>query len=392
MKTLKFISLFFIVVAFVSCNSETGLSPASRGDIIELEEKGTLSLAQIIKLADQIEKIDSIATHQVKFYELTYRTTFTGKPIDTKALLLVPQNISSPAYTAYFHGTIPPLFEFINMVPSNFKGDNNFVDIGNITLPWASAGYAVIMPDYIGYRATKDKEHPYLYFPEMFISNIDGLIAGRKALQQLGYQTNNDIFLSGWSQGGAACLSTHRYIQEQYPDQFTVVASSGLAGPYNLAGMVDTIMTMRNQETGFTFLSSWIIYSLNKFSDIKRPTDQIFSYPVFDQGSAINVPSNIPNKIFNPYFLSKIIDHSDVEFRRLFNECSFHQGWHPQGKVFFHHGDADDVVFVSNTYDAYNGLENQGADVKKYIYPGGKHDTELENYMLNTLNDFNSLK
>ena len=68
-------------------------------------------------------------------------------------------------------------------------------------LTWASAGYTVFIPDYIGFGLTLGKDHPYLYYPEMFISN-----------------------------------------------DFTVVASSGLAGPYNFKRFAESFLERKNEE------------------------------------------------------------------------------------------------------------------------------------------------
>jgi acetyl esterase/lipase len=131
---------------------------------------------------------------------------------------------------------------------------------------------------------------------------------------------------------------------------------------------------------------------VNKFSNIKRPSDQLWSYPVFDQTSAFNPPSKEPAKIFNNFFLSKIVDGSDVQMVNIIKQNSFHENWHPLGKVFLHHGDADEIVPYFNSVDAYNGLTAAGGDVTLYSYPGGGHDTELNNYVTKTLTDFNELK
>lgn len=75
-----------------------------------------------------------------------------------------------------------------------------------------------------------------------------------------------------------------------------------------------------------------------------------------------------------------------------FKKNSNHTGWQPAGKVFLHHGDADDVVPYFNSVDTDAGLRAAGGDVKFYTYPGGKHDTELGNFIRNTTMDFNLLK
>lgn len=119
------------------------------------------------------------------------------------------------------------------ITPSLYDGGvEDFRDVRNMGLTWASAGYAVFIPDYIGFGVTLGKDHPYLYYPEMFISNIDGLLAVKERLQQKGLPYDNSLLLAGWSQGAGAAISAHKYIQENYAADFTVVASSGLAGPY----------------------------------------------------------------------------------------------------------------------------------------------------------------
>lgn len=83
---------------------------------------------------------------------------------------------------------------------------------------------------------------------------------------------------------------------------------------------------------------------------------------------------------------------SDVLLKQTLTDNSFHQGWKPVGKVFLHHGDADNLVPSYNTVDAYNGLTAAGGDVTTYIYPGGGHLSELGNFISNTITDFNQLK
>jgi dienelactone hydrolase len=109
----------------------------------------------------------------------------------------------------------------------------------NIALGWASAGFAVFVPDYIGFGITSDKEHPYLAYDELFKSNVDGLLAVKQFLSQQDITYDNRLFLAGWSQGAGACLSAHKFIQEQYASEFTVTASSSLAGPYNFRHFID---------------------------------------------------------------------------------------------------------------------------------------------------------
>ncbi|WP_222166405.1 alpha/beta hydrolase family protein [Edaphocola aurantiacus] len=399
MKAALPLLMLCCTLLFGACTkNHTPNDTQARGSLISSTKIGHLTAAEIAAHADKFNA-QPMVSHGVTYHSITYRTVYKGQPIDSRGLLLIPDNADTTYLLAYFHGTHLPinLGEFYQSKfesPSNYDGrSTGFLETRNIALIWASAGYTVFLPDYIGFGATSDKEHPYLMYPEMFKCNIDGLLAAKKFIQNQGTVYDNRIFLSGWSQGGGACLSAHKYIQEQYASDFTVTASSGLAGPYNFKGFIDTILSKRNDELNIINIFSWGVYSLNKFSDkLQRPTDQIFSYPVYDQYAAIFPPSKTPSKVLNEYFLKRIMDGTDTKFVQVMEENTYDHGWKPVGKVFLHHGEADNVVYYFNSTDARDGLTAAGGDVTLHSYPGGTHDSELENYVRNTLTDFNALK
>jgi acetyl esterase/lipase len=106
--------------------------------------------------------------------------------------------------------------------------------------------------------------------------------------------------------------------------------------------------------------------------------------------SSVLTPSHRPDEVFIDYFLGGVLDGSDPQMINLLKENSYFEGWTPVGKVFLHHGDADQVVPYFNSVDAYNGLTAAGGTVELYTYPGGDHATELGNFARTTLIDFNA--
>ncbi len=379
----------------LSCEKEGSIAPGdySRGDLVGREEKGSLTVGEIVERVSELDA-SGFAQFGVTYEVITYRTQYMGKPVDSRGLLIIPQNAGSIKLLMYCHGTELPSVRLnvAKITPSGYDGSvSDFRDVRNMGLGWATAGFTVFIPDYIGFGLTLGKDHPYLCYPEMFVSNIDGLLAVKKALQEKGMSYDNRLFLAGWSQGAGASLSAHRYIQESYTADFTVVATSGLAGPYNFARFAESFLGRKHEKLDALPIFSWGLYSLNKFSGLRRPTDQLYSYPVYDQFSSILVPSQKPEEVFNGYFLQRWADGSDVALKEVLAANSFHQGWKPTGKVFLHHGDADELVPSYNTDDAYNGLTAAGGDVKKYIYPGGGHLSELGNFIANTLLEFSQL-
>ena len=387
------VALIALLALFTACSDPVPILSV-RGELVDWHLNGTHSQEEIISRITEFDGT-AVAHYDVTFYSLTYCTEYLGKPIKSAGLLIIPNDIDTARLIMYCHGTEIPLklLGANKITPSLYTGDaETHRDVRNMGLGWASAGYVVFMPDYIGYGLTLGEDHPYLCFTEMFKSNIDGLLAAKSFIAKEALVYDNNLFIAGWSQGAGAALSAHKYIQEDYSSDFTVLASSGLAGPYNLEKTA--LETLKNKDTDMPILPiiSWGIYSINKFSSVQRPTDQLYTYPVFDQMSSMLVPSNKPAKVFNAVFLAGLLNGSDVAFLQEFNRNSFCSGWKPTGKVFLHHGDADRVVPFYNSTDAYDGLTAESADVTFYTYPNGDHDTDLGNFILNTLHDFNSIK
>ncbi|MGQ3012126.1 MAG: alpha/beta hydrolase family protein [Flavobacteriales bacterium] len=394
-KRLQVLS-FFLLLLLAACGKDTpALAPGKqRGDFIDAGPEGRLAKEKVVEFVSEVP-LAGLAQYDVKYRYITYRTEFDGKAIDTRGMLLVPDGLDTAYLVAYLHGTHVPLKAAgaEKQTPSNYKGESdNFLELRSIGLSLATSGYTVFLPDYIGYGITEDKEHPYVYYPELFKQNIDGLLAAKDYLNDNGYYYDNRLFITGWSQGAGACLSAHKYVQEQYPSEFTVVASSGLSGPYNFRAFLQDLFDKKDQEVKYVSIYSWGVYTVNKFSGIKRPTDQLWSYPVYDQFSALITPSLRPDKIFNNYFMERILNGSDTQMLGAIAGNSYHEGWTPVGKVFLHHGDADEIVPYFNSVDAKTGLTAAGGDVTLYTYPGGTHDSELDKYVLKTIDDFNTLK
>ena len=391
----KIIYLSLALFLFSGCEKEADFTPAERGELLESSLNGALGVEEIKERITELDP-ETIVKHGVRFYRLTYRTEYQGKPINSAGLLVIPEGVTDARLLMYCHGTEIPsrLLGSENIAPSLYKGSTDtHRDVRNMGLGWASAGYVVFLPDYIGFGLTADKDHPYICFPELFKANIDGLLASRSfLLSQTDLVYDQNLFITGWSQGGGACLSAHKYIQEQYGEEFRVVASSSLAGLSNVKWYVSQFIRSRGSNKLVLPILSWGVNAINKFSGLRRPTDQLYSYPVYDEMSALIVPSLNPERVFNHLFMAGVITGSDTEVMKVLEDNSFHQGWKPRGKVFLHHGDADDLVPITVSTTVLEGLKNEGGDVTLYRYEGGKHDTELGNFIKNTLADFDLLK
>ena len=98
--------------------------------------------------------------------------------------------------------------------------------------------YVLLMPDYIGYGVTVEKEHPYLAGELTAHNCIDMLIGAQPILDSMGISMEN-LYIVGYSQGGASAVWTLKVLEEEFADRFTVKACYAGGGPYDVAVTYD---------------------------------------------------------------------------------------------------------------------------------------------------------
>ena len=75
----------------------------------------------------------------------------------------------------------------------------------------------------------------------MAFAVIDLLKAAAELSQQQGITFNGELFLAGYSEGGYATMASHKAIEENGLDGFTLIASFPAAGAYDIKGVQETI-------------------------------------------------------------------------------------------------------------------------------------------------------
>ena len=165
----------------------------------------------------------------ISCYRLIYSTQ-NAKQTDTtiaSGLVIVPDSFTCPlAIAMYDHGTVLQKFD----VPGNL----NYESL--ISMILAEQGYYAIAPDYLGLGVSPGF-HPYMHARSEAQAGIDLIFASKTFAANHQVPLSQQLFLTGYSQGGHACMATHRAIQQNYSGQLTVTASAPGSGPYNLSGI-----------------------------------------------------------------------------------------------------------------------------------------------------------
>jgi Secretion system C-terminal sorting domain len=208
----------------------------------------------------------------VDLYRILYTTTdIQGQPDTASGLLIVPDQ---PDFIypllCYQHGTVNSRWD----VPSQLAGGYE------LAMALSGKGYVVVAPDFLGLGEARGL-HPYVHSETEARAAIDMLYAARQYDAENDFVTINDqLFITGYSQGGHAAFAAHKYIQQDFSDDFTVTASAPMSGPYSISDkMID--FTLGDEEYGFVAYIVWTSLSYNLaaggtlFSDL----NEVFKAP-----------------------------------------------------------------------------------------------------------------
>lgn len=373
-----------------------------RGILMDYEFIKTVEANDINDLFPEINEnegdISDLPEYDIDLYRINYTSVFLYDNVNLSGLIIVPQNNSSLSHLQYHHGTMFPYphgnGEGSNDAPSLYKGEEPEEEylqyesrlFGNYL---GSYGYLVSIPDYIGYGVSDSYEHSYSVNDRLAEQSVDMILATREFCDEENITLNDELFLCGWSEGGAACLATQKLIESEYKDDIKITANAPLAGFFAqefYAKLFINLSPLIPFDWGEDLdVLLWALYSINLFTDDK-PLDNsdIFQFEVEDQQDVLkDRPTSIPSEVIK----CCIKDRDKLISKFAHNDLS--DNWAPKAPVYIHHGTDDDIVpYPFNTETTVNNLKNQGGNVELVKYEGHNHHTLDKLYLLNIIEEF----
>ena len=172
-----------------------------------------------------------------------------GEPVKLSGRIILPSN-----------GKVSRI-----MVASHFT-IGRYDEAPTMSLPleclFAIDGLAVICPDYLGYGVTSHRIHPYLCTELTARNVVDMYFAALPFLEHIGSAPQYpDIFLLGYSQGGAATLAVQQYFEENHPNDVQIRLNMAGSGPYDVATTYDVLI--EQDYTDFPCAIPMLIQGLN---------------------------------------------------------------------------------------------------------------------------------
>ncbi len=253
--------------------------------------------------------------------------------------------------------------------------------LGGTGLFFGANRFIAFEPDYLGLGASRGF-HPYVHADSEARAGVEMLRAVNDILAQLDITPLDELFITGYSQGGHSAMAMHRMIQEDLSEEFTVTASSPMSGPYSVSGiMFDRMMDDQNYLPGIVFLPYVVISYQTAYGNLYNDLSEVFKSQYvnvirnFAQGTTTmnNMSSSLfltlltftgrsnPRDMLQDTLVARL--QADPESHPIFQALQNNDllDWVPQAPMRLFYCEADEQVPYTNSTLAQQVFNDEGA-------------------------------
>ncbi|HEY5510241.1 MAG TPA: lipase family protein [Prolixibacteraceae bacterium] len=153
-----------------------------------------------------------------KVYSITYNTTLGTKKLVASGLVTIPDGGATYPILSFQNGT--------NTLYADAPSLNAYSYIPLLINGFATTGFVVLMPDYLGFGSSTEVFHPYLVLDATVNPILDMFRAVKEmsAKTDLAFKLSSDLYIMGYSQGGLATLQLQKSIETSYSGEFNLKA------------------------------------------------------------------------------------------------------------------------------------------------------------------------
>lgn len=349
--------LFFGLVVFMNLSAQ---------NLISIEYKGQRSQEQLA--ADY----GFLIQNGVERYKITYTTPDVFGQLDTASgLIILPVREETTIYPllVYQHGTVNGPQD----VPSNLQGGYQLAEV------FGGLGYVSLAPDYLGAGEARGF-HPYVHRASEASAAVDMIRAVRSYAPEMDLLLNDQLFVTGYSQGGHASMALHQSLELELSEEMELTAASHLSGPYSISGVMRNVM-ISDEPYNFlaylpnTYLSYNYVYGF--YDDIEQ-----FFKPAYVNAIRNFYEGNISLNNLNNFLINTITQEHGAPIARHMLQDSIvailetadpdhpviqaledndTYEWAPQKPTRIFYCMADDQVYFRNSVVADSVMQDLGA-------------------------------
>jgi pimeloyl-ACP methyl ester carboxylesterase len=322
--------------------------------------------------------------YNVDIYRVVYPTTYKGETVQASGLIVLPNTTESIGMVSFQHGTI----SLHSDAPSEVSVSHysRFLYAG-----LASPGFIGVVPDFLGFGESDELLHPYYVEDVSATTVVDFLKAAKDFAADKNINFNGELSLAGYSEGGYVTMASHKYIEQNGLEGFTLQASYPAAGGFDVKAMQEYLFSQDVYDQPFYI--AYVAMSYRTTYDWTQPLTDFFNEPYASNISPLFNGMNSPSQIntalttnivdlLNADLIANIDTDSDYAYiRDAFIENSL-TDWAPQIEMHIYQGTADETVPSENSQATYEQLVSNGASgLTLHLMEGADHSGGLEPYL-----------
>lgn len=261
-------------------------------------------------------------------------------------------------------------------------------------------GYAMIIPDYIGYGVTGDRIHPYLMMDLTSRNVIDMYLSVIPYLKAIGRMPeHDDIYLMGYSQGGATTLGVQYQLEKNHSEKseapVKVRRTFAGGGIYDIKYTFDSFVET-NKATypcGVPFVLVGQVYGNNLDEGMLK---ELLSPKVFDMlddwfvrktSTTLQMNEYINTRITSEIMTPRAMDRTSEEICTLYRHMTINSilsyTWTPEAPIYMFHSIDDDTVPFANATRARERWHD--ANIQYNFGHYGNHQTACMRFIMTVM-------
>ena len=307
------------------------------------------------------------ARYDAQPYRVTYQTVgVDGALVTATGALYLPVGVAAGAplpVLVYQHGTVTDR----TAVPSTLTSEEGEV----LGAAYAADGFAVVLPDYLGYGGSTAPYHPYVHAATEASAAADLMRAAfTLAVQQGATLDRTQIFVTGYSEGGHAAAALQRALERDYATEFPVRASAPMSGPYDLSGTASRLLASNPTYASSVVYGALLGAAMTRTYNLTANLNGLFIPPADATAAALitgtvssaqlgALPAQVRSE-FQPTFLAALAADSTHPFWRALRDNDL-LDWAPRAPTRLYYGGADRDVDPTNAPTAAAHMQAAGA-------------------------------
>jgi len=268
MKNLLKVIVVVTPLFFIGCGSSNLIESDIKGGEIVVD----FSASQMKKmLIEEGYVTDDVTVFGYRAYKIPYSTTDEeGNEVDVSGLFVIPTSSSTIfeekglSMVSDSHGTI-----FKNSDAPTVHGVNYGTPNGAPILLTSIGAFATLQPDYIGFGNSYKHYHPYMLKNSLVNATVDFIRQVKIFAKDNNIKLNQQLFLTGYSEGGYATMATLKKVEEEIDDLSVSMAIPMASSSYSLDKMAHIVLA--KEELIVPAFITNMVYSYSKAYD-KEPS------------------------------------------------------------------------------------------------------------------------